>query len=346
MKNDELDKKKKNKLFVNTSLVIFLCLLGDLLFFYGMNALNYKYDILKSDTFSRLLSLSIMLIVSVILGAIISYFVARKLANPINQIKEATHKVAKGNFDIKLDNIKNSSLNELIDDFNKMTEELKSIETLKTDFISGVSHEFKTPLSVIQSYSKALRKPNIDEETRKKYEKVIDTNIQKLTNLTNNILSLTKIENQQIIRDECEFLIDEQIRQCIVSLEPEWKEKNIEFDLDLTPIQYYGSKSLMAQVWQNLIDNAIKYSNNEGKISISLKKENEKIIIKISDNGIGMNEETQKHIFDKFYQADTSRSSSGNGLGLAIVSKILEISNGSITVESQENKGSTFTVII
>jgi len=227
-----------------------------------------------------------------------------------------------------------------------MTEELKSIETLKTDFISGVSHEFKTPLSVIQSYSKALRKPNIDEETRKKYEKVIDTNIQKLTNLTNNILGLTKIENQQIIRDECEFLIDEQIRQCIVSLEPEWKEKNIEFDLDLTPIQYYGSKSLMAQVWQNLIGNAIKYSNNEGKISISLKKENEKIIIKISDNGIGMSEETQKHIFDKFYQADTSRSSSGNGLGLAIVSKILEISNGSITVESQENKGSTFTVII
>ena len=339
-------KKKKNRLFRNTSLVIFLCLVIDLLFFYGMNALDYKFNFIQSETISGFLALSIILIISVAVGALISFIVAKRLTNPINQIKEATHKIAKGDFDVQLETLKHSSLNDLINNFNKMAEELKSIETLKADFISGVSHEFKTPLSVIQSYSKALRRMDIDDETRKKYEKVIDTNIQKLTNLTNNILSLSKIENQQIIIDKTEYLLDEQIRQSIVSLEPEWKEKNIEFDLDLVKTKIYGSKPLMAQVWQNLIANAIKYSNNKGKVSISIKKQDDNIVVKITDNGIGMSEETKEHIFEKFYQGDTSRSSSGNGLGLAIVKRILELCNATIDVESVEEKGSTFTVVL
>lgn len=345
MKKD-INKKKKNKWFINTSLVIFLGLVVDLLLFYGMNALDYKFNFFHNETVSSILALSIMLIISVAVGALISFYVGKKITEPTNQLKEGLHQVAKGNFKVKLDPIKHSSLNEVVNNFNKMTEELKSIETLKADFISGVSHEFKTPLSVIQSYSKALRRPNLDDETRKKYEKVIDTNIQKLTNLTNNILSLSKIENQQIIPDKSEFLLDEQIRQCIVSLEPEWKKKNIEFDLDGQKVKYYGHKSLMAQVWQNLIGNAIKFSKNNSKISISITPLDKNTIVTITDYGIGMNEETQTHIFDKFYQGDTSRSSSGNGLGLAIVKRILEISNATISVESHENQGTTFTVIL
>lgn len=338
--------KKKNRLFINTTLFIFLCLVGDLLFFYAMSTLNYHFSIFQSETISSFLALSIILIISVAFGALISFLVAKRITKPINDIKDATHKIAKGEFDVKLDTTKNSSLNDLIENFNKMSQELKSIETLKSDFISVVSHEFKTPLSVIQSYSKALRRKDLDDKTRAKYEEVVDTNIQKLTNLTNNVLSLSKIENQQIIIDKTEFLLDEQIRQCIVSLEPEWKNKQIDFDLDLIQTKYYGSKSSMALVWQNLIGNAIKFSKNKGKISISIQNDNDNIVVKIADNGIGMSEETQKHIFDKFYQGDTSRSSAGNGLGLAIVKRILELSNATITVESQEGKGTIFTIVM
>ena len=345
MKNKN-DNKQKNKLFRNTSLIIFLGLIIDLLLFYGFNALDYKFNIFNSDTLSRIVILTIMLGISLVFGAIISIIIGKRITQPINNIKEATNKIAKGNFDVRIEPLKKSSLNELINNFNKMAEELKSIETLKSDFISSVSHEFKTPISVIQSYSKILRRKDLDAETRKEYEKVLDSNIQKLSNLTTNILSLSKIENQQITIDKSEYLLDEQIRQSILSLEPEWKEKQIDFDLDLPPTKYYGSKPLLEQVWQNLIGNAIKFSKKKGKVAISLKKENDTYIIKIKDNGIGMSADTQKHIFDKFYQGDTSRSEAGNGLGLAIVSKILELSNAKIGVESQEALGTTFTVVL
>ncbi len=344
MKEDELDKKLKNKLFINTSIVIFLFLLGVLLFFYGMNALDYKFSIFESDTVSSLLALSIIFGISLALAVPTSFLVAWKIIKPINKIKEATHQIAKGNFDVKLDDMKHTSLDDLIVDFNKMAQELRSIETLKLDFISNVSHEFKTPLSVIQSYSKALRKPDIDKSTREKYEKVIDTNIQKLTHLVTDVLSLSKIENHPIISDKSTFLIDEQIGECIVSLGPKWEEKNIKFDLELEEIEYSGLKNLMMQVWQNLIGNAIKFSHQNGEIKILATKEDGKTIIKICDNGVGMSEETQKHIFDKFYQDDKFRTSSGNGLGLAIVKKILEIHNAQIDIESKEGEGSTFII--
>ena len=185
----------------------------------------------------------------------------------------------------------------------------------------------------------------MDKQTKEEYQEILNKNIVKLTNLTSNILCLSKIENQEIVPDKTEFLLDEQIRHCILSLEPKWQKKNIEFDLKLPKTTFYGSKDLLSQVWQNLIDNAIKFSGDNGKISISLTC-NDETIVRISDNGIGMNEETQKRIFDKFYQGDTSHSKDGNGLGLALVSRILKISNGEISVSSKENHGTTFVVTL
>ena len=158
---------------------------------------------------------------------------------------------------------------------------------------------------------------------------------------------MSKIENQQMVADKTNFLIDEQIRLSILSLEPEWQAKNITFDLDeMASANYYGSKELIAQVWQNLISNAIKFSSDDGKITISVKKDNHDITVKITDEGIGMSEETIKHIYDKFYQGDSSHSSAGNGLGLALVKRIITISGGKIEIQSELNKGTTFTVIL
>ena len=290
---------------------------------------------------------SYFLIVIFIIFAIVIYCIYRKnkkIINLIKKMEEATEEVAKGNFKIQLELCKDARINSFVNNFNKMVKELDNKETLQEDFISNVSHEFKTPLSVIQSYSKSLRRKGLDNNTKKQYEEILDSNIKKLTNLTSNILNLAKLENQEIILDKKEFLLDEQIRQTVVSFQPEWSKKNIEFDLNLPKTTYFGSEELISQIWQNIISNAIKYSFDDGKIKISLKLKEEEIFVSISDNGIGMSKEVCEKIFNKFYQADTSHSGEGNGLGLALVKRILKICDGDISVKSEANKGSTFIV--
>lgn len=341
--------KKKNekfsKLFLRNTLVIFACLLVCITILFVFTLISYKLGFLSEKQGGPLGVVFIIFLVSLLIGAVISVFGAKKLTKPIKELENATNEITKGNFDIQVARAKNPELENLIDNFNKMARELKNNETLKSDFISNVSHEFKTPLAIIKSTSQALQEDNLDKQTKEEYQEILNKNISKLTNLTSNILCLSKIENQEIVPNKTEFLLDEQIRYCILSLEPEWQKKNIEFDLKLPKTTFYGSQELLSQVWQNIIGNAIKFSHENGKISISLTS-NEDIIVRISDNGIGMNEETQKRIFDKFYQGDTSHSKDGNGLGLVLVSRILKISNGEITVKSKENKGTTFVITL
>ena len=335
---------KKNKLLLKTSLIVFACLLVDSLLFFGLYILDYKFDIFEIITQSPILSLSILYLISLALSFVLSYFVGRKISKPIREFKTAINEISSGNFDIKIDKTKSKDIDAIIEQFNNMAQELKTIETLKSDFISNVSHEFKTPLSVIISYTKALKNNNLDEQTKLEYLHIIETNAKKLSGMSENILSLSKLENQQMVLSKEEFSLDEQIRQSIVSLQPEWQKKQIEFDIDLQEAKYYGSKTLLAQVWQNLIQNAIKFSYDNSTIKISLKSDNNNLIVCISDTGIGMNAETCKHAFDKFYQGDKSHSDAGNGLGLALVKRILILHNANITVESELAKGSTFVV--
>lgn len=267
-----------------------------------------------------------------------------KVGRAIKELENATERVARGDFDVEVALTGNEDIDSYIENFNQMVHELKGIETLKEDFISNVSHEFKTPLSVIQSYSKALRHDNLDADTRAQYEKILDDNIKKLSNLTTNILNLSRLENQETSLSKSEFLLDEQLRQCILSLEPAWAQKNINFSLDLPSTKYVGFEELIAQVWQNIISNAIKFSDTNGNIDIKLFNENDIVCVEIKDYGIGMDEETKSKIFDKFYQGDTSHSKDGNGLGLALVKRILHICNGKIDVDSAPNAGTTFTV--
>ena len=293
------EKQKKNYFFVSISIIVFICLVCVLLFFYALNILDYTFKFINLEAANPITTLSILLVMSLVLGVGISLIVGKNVSKPIEDMKKATTEIAKGNFNVKIPQVKNKTINEIIENFNTMAEELKSIETLKADFISNVSHEFKTPLSIIQTYTKAIAKPDIAPDIKERYLLVIENNIKKLTNLTTNILALSKLENQKIEIHKTNFWLDEQIRQCILLLQPKWKEKNITFNLNLEKTKFYAPEDLTAQVWQNLLDNAIKFSNPGGEISIILKKADNKIVAIVKDNGIGIPANKLPRIFDK-----------------------------------------------
>lgn len=290
------------------------------------------------------LSLIFIIIVSLLLGIIISIYLIRRFLNPINELKKITTKVANGNFNVQITNIPQNEMGELIKNFNVMVSELQKNETLKSDFISNVSHEFKTPLATIQGYATLLQDETLSEDEKNKYVNNIIQSTVKLTSLVNNILKITKIDNQKISIEKNYFKLDEQIRESILLFEKEWTNKNIEFDINLDALSIHADKELLSNVWNNLIGNAIKYSNENSTIKVSLNQEDDFVVFIIKDNGQGIPEESIPYIFDKFYQADSSHSSEGNGLGLALVKKIVSLSNGSVSVSSKLNEGSTFTI--
>lgn len=267
-----------------------------------------------------------------------------KIIKPIKKISDATKKVANGEFDVEIIKSRNDEIGELTDNFNKMTKELQNMDYLQKDFISNVSHEFKTPITAIDGYVELLDDENLSNEERSEYIKIIKEETKRLTNLTTNALRLSKIEAQEEQQNMEEYSLDEQIRKCILLLEKLWTEKNIEFDLKLKPVKICAEKELVEQVWINIISNAIKYSNDNGKITVSTNIEEKLAVVKIKDRGIGIEEEKINRIFDKFYQADKSHSKEGNGLGLAITNRIINLCNGEIKVKSKLQEGTEFIV--
>ena len=228
---------------------------------------------------------------------------------------------------------------------NLMAEELSGVETLKTDFISNVSHEMKTPLTVIQNYGTLLQSPGITEEQRQEYAKAITEQTRKMSVLITNILKLNKLENQQIFPKNESFDLGEQLCECMLGFENAWEEKQIELDVNIQEdVQIKADKELLSLVWNNLMSNAVKFTPRGGMIAISLRQENGKAIVMVQDTGCGMNAETGKNIFKKFYQGDTSRATQGNGLGLALVKRVIDIMNADISVSSTVGVGTTFTV--
>lgn len=235
----------------------------------------------------------------------------------------------------------------MIMDLNKMIEELGSIETLKTDFVSNVSHEMKTPIAVIKNSAQMLKSPNLTEENRLEYEKNIENAADKLSLLITNILRLNKLENKFILPKKEKFDLNAQLEDYILQFEPKLEEKALELEVDLEEkIIIEQDKEMLALVWNNLISNAIKFSDFGGKLRISSKKSADFVQVSFSDSGCGMNEKTLNHIFDKFFQGDTSHSKEGNGLGLALVHRVLVLLGGTVEVKSELGKGSTFTVRI
>lgn len=291
--------------------------------------------------------LKFIIAVSLVISTGLSLFVAKVILTPITEFSKASNEVAKGNFNIRLE--EKSRIREISDltkNFNTMIQELSSIETLRTDFVVNVSHEFKTPIAAIEGYAMLLRDKHLSESERDEYTKMIIESSRQLSALSGNILALSKLENQEAVPDEKAYRLDEQIRQAILLLEPEWSSKNLDMQIDLNKTTFYGSEHLLMQVWMNLIGNAIKFTPENGTIEITLYSENENTIIRISDTGCGMTDQVINHIFDKFYQGDTARKADGNGLGLSLAKKILDLCKAKIEVKSTPTKGSIFTVIL
>lgn len=286
----------------------------------------------------------ITLLFYVVIGTLLIVLLAKSVVKPILRLTDATQEVAKGNFDIQVEYKSNDEIGQLTENFNKMTRELKNIEYLRKDFITNVSHEFKTPIASIHGFAKLIQKDNISEEDKKEYANIIVEETTRLSNLSSNMLKLSKLENQEIGNKKYIFYLDEQIRRSILLLEYEWRQKNIEFDIELDKIKYLGDEELLQQVWINLLGNAIKFSNNNSIINVRLETREENVIVKIKDQGIGMNEKTKTRIFEKFYQGDEAHSSEGNGLGLPLVKRIIDLCHGNIQVESTLNKGTTFII--
>ena len=285
--------------------------------------------------------------VSIIVGGIVMSFISKRLITPLTKLSTAMNKVAEGDFETQIETeSRMEAIQDIYTNFNLMVKELGATETLQTDFVSNVSHEIKTPITAIDGYATLLQNTeNIDEVENEYIEKIL-FNTKRLSELVSNILLLSKVDNKAIQAKKTTYRLDEQIRQSIVLLESKWSAKEIDFDVDLDEIEYTGDESLMFHVWNNLLDNAIKFSPENGMIRMKLERADGKITFTIEDEGCGISDEEKNHIFNKFYQSDSSHKSEGNGLGLALVKNILTLCGGEISVTDGKNGGARFEVIL
>ena len=344
--NDKMAKaRSKFSLKLRLVLLVSAEIMVAILLAFGIDALINNV-MFKESSGSTIQFVVELIIIGLLVGILVTYFLSRLFFDPIKKLGAAMERVSHGDFSIRVKTKSTAKeINEIYSGFNMMVEELNATEILQTDFVSNVSHEFKTPINAIEGYSMLLQSgENLNDEEREYVDKIV-YNTKRLSSLTGSILLLSKLENQSIPTNQTSFLLDEQIRESIVALEPLWGQKNIEFDVDMDVAEYYGNEILMRHVWDNLIGNAIKFGPNGGTVKIRLNKHIGKIVFSVEDEGPGISKEVQKHIFDKFYQADNSHKQSGNGLGLPLVKKILALEKGDVSVENTE-RGCKFTVTL
>lgn len=312
------------------------------------------YDYIIQRTMDKGLIAVLMLGVIAILAVICTVIdvVRRKITidMPVKKILKATEQIAKGDFSVRLDVQspygRYSRYDVIMENLNVLAAELGKSEVLKTDFIANVSHELKTPLAILQNYATLLQDESLDLETRRKYAKTLSQAAKRLSDLITNILKLNKLENQEIKPEFEKINLTEMLAQAVLSFEDLIEHKRLEIECDLDDVQIVSAPSLLEIVWNNLLSNAIKFTEAGGKIGVSLKMKSEKAIVSVFDTGCGISRETGAHIFEKFYQGDTSHSGEGNGLGLPLVKKVIDVLGGEISVSSEIGKGSTFTIVL
>lgn len=288
-----------------------------------------------------------MLIISFSVSLVLTHFITKWVWAPLKQLQHGMEKVADGDFSTRIDTKSSAKeIQEVYSGFNLMVSELSRTEVLQNDFVSNVSHEFKTPIASIEGYSTLLQGCDCMDGEQKDYVEKIIYNTKRLSSLVGNILLLSKLENQSIETNRTLYRLDEQIRESLLALESAWDPKAIEFDVDLENMKYYGNETLLSHVWNNLIGNAIKFSPQGGEIRLRLYRENDRLVFTVQDQGPGISEASQKHIFDKFYQEDSSHKQEGNGLGLSLVKRILTMVGGTITVCNLSPCGCMFTVTL
>ena len=324
---------------VSCCMMLFLTVLAD--------SMGFVFDAGNIAAAAKLTFGNVVLI-TLIFGTI--DYARRKVTveRPVKRITEAAEKIMQGDFSVRIPLIHGAGtdgFNQIGEAINKMAAELSGTETLRTDFIANVSHELKTPLAVMGNYATMLQRPGITEEERCEYAKAISEAARRLAQLITNILKLNKLENQQIFPQPEEFDLGEQLCRCLLQFEDAWEQKELNIETDIADsIRIRSDSELLSLVWNNLISNAVKFTRSGGTIGVSLREEGDRVVVTVRDTGCGMKPETGRHIFEKFYQGDTSHATQGNGLGLALVKRVVDILNGEIGVESVYGEGSIFTV--
>ena len=290
-------------------------------------------------------------VVLISVGMAATDYVRRKITveGPVKRITEATAKMIKGDFSVRIEPAvrfgTDDGFAEIIDAINKMAEELSGVETLRTDFIANVSHEMKTPLAVMQNYGTLLQSPDLPEDKRMEYAKAVTDASRRLSDMMTNILKLNRLENQQIYPNLATYDLGEQLCESLLQYESVWEKKNIEIETDIAEnVAVRADAELLMLVWNNLFSNAFKFTEDGGKVTLTLTADDTYATVKITDTGCGMSAEVGAHIFEKFYQGDSSRATQGNGLGLALVKRVIDIMQGEIGVQSTVGLGTTFTV--
>ena len=357
MRRKRKDKRIKYSLFSFKRFIFAFCVVGfvvtvSFLLFLTPNWLSENVyipvDTIKKRAISTLLNIIFLCLSFAVIDS-----VRRRVhfGIPLENILDATREITNGNFKVRIKPMHKfgfrNELDVIMDDFNKMAEELESNTSLKNDFIADVSHEFKTPLSVIQNYATMLQEPGLDEEQRQEYAKILCDTSKNLSELVSNILKLNKLENQQIFPEKKPYNLSEQLCECMLVYETQFEKKNIDIKLDLDEdLIIKADYDLLMYVWYNLFSNAIKFNCENGRIILKLERQGNLAVVKVKDTGCGMTDETRQHIFEKFYQGDTSRSTQGNGLGLALVKRVIDITGGDIQVQSEVGTGTEFIIFL
>lgn len=341
-----MKKLEKTKTYYNmkkylrkqTAFIVLSSMVSFLIVEFGVNNWHFSLDLFLNSLGLIIPMTSFITVINVYLVSNLT----KEANNLANGIKEASL----GNYNAKLDPTKSIIFEEAYINFNKLEEELKNANTLQDEFVNNYSHEFKTPINSISGFAELLLEDNLSEKNRKKYLSIIRDESKKLALLSESSILLTKLNSQTIVPHKHEYLLDEQIRKCVILFEPTYTRKNINFTCNLEETRFFGSEELMEHLWNNLISNAIKYTGKSGHISINLRNYTKTIIFSIVDDGIGISESDLKNIFNKFYQVDKSKTTKGLGLGLTIVNRILELMEGKIKVESTLDKGTIFTITL
>ena len=288
----------------------------------------------------------LLLLTSLLAGVVLTVIASRVPLKPVRQLIAAINELADGNFHVRIHLDLTQEFVKLSESFNRMAQELENTELLRSDFINNFSHEFKTPIVSLRGFAKILKSDTLTREERDEYLDIIISESNRLAQLATNVLNLSKVENTSILTDVSAFELSEEIRQAILLLETKWQKKELEWILELDELIYSGNKDLLNQMWINLIDNAVKFSPQGGKVKNKLHSDGPQVIFQIWDNGCGMDQEMIDHIFDRFYQGDLSHTAEGNGIGLTVVKRIAELHGGSVFVYSEPGIGTNFKVIL
>lgn len=349
MNEDNRHTKINNSLFSIKNYLVFFATISGIVtccFILFLSSMEVEFADIREGAITTFVNVLFLSFLCTLIDSIRRKFTVER---PLKRILDATQKITDGDFTVRIIPYHGiDSMNEfdaIIENFNKMAKELNNVETLRTDFIANVSHELKTPLAIIQNYATMLQDPSLPGEKQVEYAKTVTDASRRLTDLITNILKLNKLENQQIFPDSKKYDLGEQLCECLLGFEDVWEKKELDIETDIDEnVMITAESELLTHVWNNLFSNAMKFTEAGGKITVNLKVEGDYAVVRVSDTGCGMSPEVGKHMFEKFYQGDKSHATQGNGLGLALVKRVIDIFRSEISVDSTLGKGSTFIV--